>query len=299
MGRKRNRKKGLFIGRAHRNPMLDLRVFTVEFPDGDQQDIRYNIIAEYLFSQVDEEGNQYRLFKEIVGHRKNARAIDKADQYRPGHNGKQSKKKTTAGWDLEVEWVDGLTSWLPLKELKETNTIETAQYAVDNRIDEEPAFDWWTRDVLKRKKRLIKMSQSHHQRSGFKFVIWIPRNTKEALEIDHEVGTKDWFISIMKEMENLRMDFRVQEHGTHAPVRNKKIPLTMIFDIKMDFTKKASLVAGGHRTDPPTSLTYLSVVSRESVRIAFTIAALNVWMSSCLTWETRTSMLRLLNRSTV
>jgi hypothetical protein len=48
-----------------------------------------------------------------------------------------------------------------------------------------------------------------------------------------------------------------------------------IFEIKMDFTKKARLVAGGHRTTPPTSMTYSSVVSRESVRIAFLIAAPN------------------------
>ena len=41
-------------------------------------------------------------------------------------------------------------SWLPLKELKETNAVETAQYTVDNRIDEEPAFDCWVRYVLKR-----------------------------------------------------------------------------------------------------------------------------------------------------
>lgn len=43
----------------------------------------------------------------------------------------------------------------------------------------------------------------------------------------------------------------------------------------MDFTKKARLVAGGHWTDPPTSFTYSSVVTRKSVRIAFTVAALN------------------------
>ena len=49
----------------------------------------------------------------------------------------------------------------------------------------------------------------------------------------------------------------------------------MIFDIKMDFTRKAQLVAGGHRADPPISLTYSSVVSRDSVRIAFLVAALN------------------------
>jgi hypothetical protein len=49
----------------------------------------------------------------------------------------------------------------------------------------------------------------------------------------------------------------------------------MIFDIRMDFTHKARLVAGGHVTDPPTSITYSSVVSLEMVRIIFVIAALN------------------------
>jgi len=51
----------------------------------------------------------------------------------------------------------------------------------------------------------------------------------------------------------------------------------MIFDIKMDgdFTWKARFVAGGHTTEAPASMTYSSMVSRESVRIAFLIAALN------------------------
>ena len=42
-----------------------------------------------------------------------------------------------------------------------------------------------------------------------------------------------------------------------------------------DLRRKARLVAGGHKTDPPKESTYSSVVSRDSVRIAFTIAALN------------------------
>jgi len=49
----------------------------------------------------------------------------------------------------------------------------------------------------------------------------------------------------------------------------------LIFDVKMDFTRKARFVAGGHMTETPASLTYSSVVSRESVRIAFAIAAVN------------------------
>ena len=44
----------------------------------------------------------------------------------------------------------------------------------------------------------------------------------------------------------------------------------------MDLTRKAQFVAGGHLTEaPPPSITYLSVVSRDSVRLAFLIPALN------------------------
>ena len=56
LGRKRNA-DGNFLGRAHKNPILDSRVFTVQFPDGDEKDYAYNVLAEQLFEQVDEEGN--------------------------------------------------------------------------------------------------------------------------------------------------------------------------------------------------------------------------------------------------
>ena len=51
----------------------------------------------------------------------------------------------------------------------------------------------------------------------------------------------------------------------------------MIFDINMDgqFTRKACYVAVGHTTDPPTSITYYSVVSIYIVRVVFTLASLN------------------------
>ena len=62
---------------------------------------------------------------------------------------------------------------------------------------------------------------------------------------------------------------------------NKNVPpgyefalLHLIFDVKMDFTRKARLVFGGHKTSDPEGSTYAGVVSRESVRIAFTYAAL-------------------------
>lgn len=190
------------------------------------------------------------------------------------HKGKPSKKRTTTGWELEVEWRDGSSSWLSLKELKNSNSVEMAQYAVDNRIDQEPAFDWWVKDVLKRKVRLIKMSQSHRLRTGYKFGLRVPDTVEEALAIDKERGDTFWQDAINKEMGNVRIAFDIRSEK-NAPPGYQRIPHQLIFEIKMDFTRKARLVAGGHKTAPPTELTYSSVVSRESVRIAFLAAALN------------------------
>jgi hypothetical protein len=56
----------------------------------------------------------------------------------------------------------------------------------------------------------------------------------------------------------------------------QEIRCHMIFDVKMeDFHRNARFVAGVHTTDIPHAMTYVSVVSRESVRIALTLADLN------------------------
>ena len=55
----------------------------------------------------------------------------------------------------------------------------------------------------------------------------------------------------------------------------QNIECHIIFDVKIDFSRKARFVAGGHMTEAPASLTYSSVVSRDSVKIAFLYGALN------------------------
>ena len=50
----------------------------------------------------------------------------------------------------------------------------------------------------------------------------------------------------------------------------------MVFDIKMeDFCRKACLVVGGHMNHTPDTITYFSVVTRETVCIALTMEALH------------------------
>ena len=57
---------GLPIGTAHDNPILDTRMYEVEFQDGHKASMAANAIAENLFAQIDNEGNRHVLFQAIV-----------------------------------------------------------------------------------------------------------------------------------------------------------------------------------------------------------------------------------------
>jgi hypothetical protein len=77
-------------------------------------------------------------------------------------------------------------------------------------------------------------------------------------------------------MKDVRIAFKCLNPGKHASLDYTWIKCHMIFDIKIeDFRRKARMVAGGHMTSAPTIMTYAIVVSRETIRIALTITALN------------------------
>jgi hypothetical protein len=46
------------VGKSNTNPILDTRTYDVTFPDGNTAEYSANIIAECLYSQVNNEGNQ-------------------------------------------------------------------------------------------------------------------------------------------------------------------------------------------------------------------------------------------------
>ena len=74
---------------------------------------------------------------------------------------------------------------------------------------------------------------------------------------------------LIKELKDDHVAFKILLDGQSAPIGYQKIPCHMIFDIKMeDFRRKARLVAGGHMTKAPATITYDSVVSPETVHIA-------------------------------
>ena len=276
---------GKVIGNStNNNPMLDTSEYLVELPDGSTQQYAANVIAENLFSQIDNEGHRYKIMSEITDHKSSSNAIGVKDGFNTSHNGRKVPKITTIGWTLLVEWKDESSSWVPLKDLKISNPIELAEYAVANKIDHEPAFNWWVQRTLKIRHRIVNKVKSKYWDTTHKFGIRLPKTVTEALYIDKETGTTFWADAIHKEMKNVRPAFEKkaeisieQAKSGKVLVGYQQIRCHWIFDIKMDglCTRKARLVAGGHTTNPPSSTTYSSVVSRDSVRIAFLIAALH------------------------
>ena len=84
-------------------------------------------------------------------------------------------------------------------------------------------------------------------------------------------------------MENVKVDFEKRSHTLDEIMNGKCLPgfqdigCIMIFDININeiFNGKARLVSGGHTTELPTSTTYSSFISRDSVRVVFMLAAIN------------------------
>jgi len=264
------------VGSRHSNPMLDTRQYEVEFPDGSRDSFTANMIAENLFSQVDEEGKSFAVMDSIVDHRKTDKALSRREGYTiDKRTGAKRKRHTTAGWEFQVEWRDGSTTWVPLKDLKESNPVEVAEYAVVNGLTEEPAFAWWANWTLRKRDRILKKVKSRYWKRTHKFGVELPKSVEQALEIDRRTNTDFWRKAIEKEMKNVMPAFEFRDDDK-MPIGHKHIDCHMIFDVKLvGLVRKARFVAGGHQTDPPTEPTYSSVVSRDSVRIAFLVAALN------------------------
>jgi hypothetical protein len=123
---------------------------------------------------------------------------------------------------------------------------------------------------------LVRRRTTRYLKKTHKFGIEIPKTVKEALALDRKNGNTLWADAIAKEMREVRIAFNILPDGGSAPIGYQKIPCHMIFDVKMeDFRQKARLVAGGHLTKAPATITYASVVSRETVRLALTFASLN------------------------
>ena len=121
--------------------------------------------------------------------------------------------------------------------------------------------------VLKKRNIIISKVKTKYWKRTHKFGIRIPKSVQEAKLLDEQNGNTLWMDAIKIEMKNVRIAFEVYEGNIKDLRGYQHIDCHMIFDIKMgeNFRRKARMVAGGHMTETPSSITYSSVVSRDSV----------------------------------
>ena len=169
------------IGVAQNNPLFDTREYDIEFTYSSIEKYAANIITENMFAQVDDEGREHLTTKDIVDHKKYHKAIPISEGKPHSYNGNESPKITTRGWKLLAEWRYGQTRWIDLKDLKEYNPIEVAEYAVSNRIVEDPAFKWWVSRTVRKRNRVISKLKGKYWHTTHKFAIRLHKDVKESL----------------------------------------------------------------------------------------------------------------------
>ena len=266
---------GQVVGTYDPHPVLNSIIYDVEFPDGTVKEYSANVIAQNIYAAMDVEGREQHVLDSILDHAKDATAVSMNDKYIITKNGNKRMRKSTIGWSILVKWKDESEQWIPLDIMKGNYPVQMAEYATAHNIATEPAFAWWVPYTLRKRDAIISAVKARVRKTTHKFGIRVPNTIKEAIAIDKMNNNTLWQDSIAKEMKTILPAFDILSYGAKPPPGFTKSSGHLVFDVKMDFTRKSRWVKDGHLTADPVDSNYAGAVSRESVRIAFTYAALN------------------------
>ena len=219
---------GLLIGKANKNPLLDTRVYEVEMPDGTYAGYYANNLIESIYNSVDENDHAELFLDDIIDHQVNGNTVPKQDGWVRSSNSASKRVITTRGWDLKILWKDDTSTWIPLKDIKEVNPVEVAEYAVRANIANEPAFACWVNGTIKRCNKIIKKVRHRLAKKSHKFGIKVPNSIQEVLSLDQDNGNY-----------HVKEAFKLIDEGERLPAGSKEIPYHISFDVKLDLTRKA------------------------------------------------------------
>ena len=111
-------KSGNPIGKSHDNPILDCRIYEVEFSDVEKMSLTVITIAENMFDQVDEQGHRHVIMDEIIDNCTDGNQVSKEDAFVTLISGAKQRKETTKVWQVFVQWKYFSTTWNELKVVK-------------------------------------------------------------------------------------------------------------------------------------------------------------------------------------
>ena len=188
------------IGQAHRNLMFDTREFKVELENCEADKIMADKIAANLYTQLENEGCEIFQFKFIIEHKNYGSTMKKDTGFTVLKEGHTKCNPTRRGWQVLVEWRDETTTWMHFKDVKEAIPIELAEYAVSNKIDDDPDFSWWVPYIFKKRDRIISKAKTKYWRNTHKYDVRLPKTAAEALEMYRQTCQPLWVNAINKNM---------------------------------------------------------------------------------------------------
>ena len=117
---------GQVIGQHHKNHLLNMLMYDIEFPNGDVRKYAANIIAVNVLAQVDPEVYHTNVHGVILDHKRDGTAVPMSGKYFKMKQGRQTQRKSTLVWELQIKWKNGSKQWVKLKGLKESNPVDVA-----------------------------------------------------------------------------------------------------------------------------------------------------------------------------
>ena len=259
---------------------IDKINFHLDVGQGRAEAIMSNVqILDHLDQQEQQE-DLYK-FRAITGHQ--------------GPLSPQDENYKGSKYNVMVEWETGEITDEPLSLIAADDPVTCAEYAKKHDLLH---LDGWKRlkHIAKNQKQLtraINQSKIRQVRRSavYQFGFLIPKDYKQALQLDEQNGNSKWYDASKLEMDQINEYKVFQDLGkaqydpksrkvSNAPNGYQKIRVHLIFAVKHDGRHKARLVAGGHLTPDPIESIYSGVVSIRSLRLVIFLAKLNnleVW----------------------
>ena len=189
--------------------------------------IAYNELCDIIGDQHDKEAigeTDIFTYQEVLEHAGPLTASDK--------NYKGSS------YNVKILWTDGSMTWEPLTAIINTDPVTVAVYAKEHGLLETPGWKTLKR-YTRRAKKLIRMINANKRAQRYnsityKFVVRLPRNVKEAKDLDKQNGNTYWQDAMKLEIDQLFQYSAFRDLGKMArvPKGYQQILLQMVFDVK-------------------------------------------------------------------
>ena len=95
------------VGQRHKNPLLNTLMYDIELPNGDVIKYAANIIAVNLLAQINPEVYHTNVLEAILDHKRDGTAVPMSGKYVKTKQGRQTQRKTTVGWEIQIKWKNG------------------------------------------------------------------------------------------------------------------------------------------------------------------------------------------------